>query len=370
MFKYLLVLFSIIALCFSNGHAQSTLYLIEGDVIETKNAESVPSANVFLEGTTLGTQSDSQGHFVIKNIPAGNYQLAASMVGFQTYSQKILVSNKNLILKISLVEDVKSLEEVKVVGERDKNWEKQYKVFEREFLGNNFDKKEVKILNKEVLDFQYKQGVFKASAIKPIVIENKTLGYKITYILKGFEKNKYHSSYKGIPRYEKLIPANSEQEKLWDNNRQNAYKGSITHFLKALLDDKLVSEGFDAHFVNPHYVKNTPFKLMFYELSDRTLPLHPKEIIQKINEEPLVYRLTWKYPLEVVYNKQQERSPIFSDAPHPYSFLKPLNTIFITHDGNLLDPYSVEIRGKMGEFGYADLLPLDYILPNENIELR
>ena len=369
MTKYIFSLF-IISLFYFNAKAQTTTYSIEGDVVETKNAESIPSANVFLEGTTLGTQSDSKGHFIIKNIPAGNYRLIASMVGFQTYSLKILVSNKDLNIKISLIEDVKSLQEVKVIGERDKTWEKQYKVFEREFLGYNFDKKDVKILNMEVIDFQYKEGVLKANAIQPIVIENKTLGYKITYILKGFERNKINTSYKGIPRYEKLIPKNIEEEKTWNKNRESAYKGSLTHFLKALLDDKLSNEGFDAHFVNPYFVKNKLFKIMFYDLSDRTLPLHPTDIIQKINDAPLLYKLQWTYPLEVVYNKQRVGVPTFADAPYPYSFLLPLSTIFVTDNGNLLDPYSVEIRGKMSELGYADLLPLDYVLPQKNMNLK
>jgi hypothetical protein len=370
MIKYLSALLIILVFSFSNGNAQTTTYTIEGDVIEAKNSELIPSTNVFLVGTTLGTQADSKGHFVIKNVTSGNYQLVASMVGFQTFSQKITVSNKKVTINISMLEDVKSLDEVKVVGERDKAWEKRYKVFEREFLGNNFDKKEVKILNKEVLDFHYKEGLLSANAEQPLVIENKTLGYKITYILKGFEKNKTKTYYKGIPRYEQLIPKNIEEERAWEKNRKNAYKGSLSHFLKSLLDDRLEQEGFDAHFVNPNFVKKANRRILFYELSDRNVPLRPKEIIQKNNDEPLLYRLLWTYPLEVVYNKQSAGMPVFSDAPHPYTLLVPLNTIFVTDNGNLLDPYAVEIRGKMGELGYADLLPLDYLVSNENSDLK
>jgi hypothetical protein len=366
MKKNLSTLFLILALSFSKGQAQTTTYTIEGDVVEAKNTEAIPSANVFLEGTTIGTQSDSKGHFIIKNITSGNYQLAASMVGFQTFSQKIMVSANNITVKISMLEDVKSLEEVKVSGERDRIWEKQFKVFEKEFLGSYFDKKEVKIINKEVLDFQFKEGELSANATQPLVIENKALGYKITYILKGFEKNKTKTYFKGIPRYEKLISKNIEEERAWEKNRQIAYKGSLMHFLKSLLEDNLEEEGFDAHFVNPNFVKKTSGRILFYELSERNVPLRPKEIIQKINEQPLLYRLLWTYPLEVVYKKQRAGMSVFPDAPHPYTLLVPLNTIFVTDNGNLLDPYSVEIRGKMGELGYADLLPLDYVLPQKN----
>jgi CarboxypepD_reg-like domain len=370
MIKYLSALFIISVLSSSKGQAQTTFYVVEGDIVEAKNAESIPSANVFFVGTTLGTQADSKGHFIIKNVPSGKYQLAVSMVGFQIHLQKIDVSNKTINLKISLLEDIKSLDEIKVIGERDKTWEKQYKVFEKEFLGNNFDKKEVKILNKEVIDFQYKEGVLSANATAPLVIDNKTLGYKITYILKGFEKNKTKTYYKGIPRYELLVPKDTDEEKNWFKNRRNAYKGSLAHFLKSLLEDKLEQEGFDAHFVNPNFVKKTPGRIMFYEFSDRNVPLRPKEIIQKINDEPLLYRLLWTYPLEVVYNKQRVGIPVFSDAPYPYTLLAPLNTIFVTDNGNLLDPYSVEIRGKMGELGNADLLPLDFVLPLQNGDFK
>jgi hypothetical protein len=370
MIKYLSALFIILVFSFSNGNAQTTTYTIEGDVVEAKNSESIPSTNVFLVGTTLGAQADSKGHFIIKKVPPGNYQLATSMVGFVTYLQTIIVLNKDLKIEISLEEDVKSLDEVKVVGERDKNWEKLFKAFEKNFLGNHFDKKEVKILNKEVIDLEYKEGLLSASAKDPLVIENKTLGYKITFILQAFGKNKSKTYFKGIPRYEELIPENTEEEKKWDKNRRSAYYGSLPHFFKSLLEDKLEQEGFDAHFVNPNFVKKANQRILFYELSDRTVPLRPKEIIQKINDTSILYRMLWTYPLEIVYKKDWVAIPVFPDAPYPYTLLVPLNIVFVGESGNLLDPYSVEIRGKMGELGYSDILPLDYVVPKPQNDLK
>ena len=47
----------------------------EGSVSGTVLGNEVPliGANVFLEGTTLGSTTDSVGNYVINNIPVGKY---------------------------------------------------------------------------------------------------------------------------------------------------------------------------------------------------------------------------------------------------------------------------------------------------------
>ena len=56
-------------------------YQLTGSVVEKGNV-SIPGASVFIEGTTIGTQADANGHYVLKNIPTGRHRLVASMVGY------------------------------------------------------------------------------------------------------------------------------------------------------------------------------------------------------------------------------------------------------------------------------------------------
>ena len=77
----------------------------------------VPFANIFLEGTNLGTSSDRNGEFTINNIPAGIYKIKASSMGYTSFYQKVtLVNNEVLVLTILLKRSSEQLEEMVVTG--------------------------------------------------------------------------------------------------------------------------------------------------------------------------------------------------------------------------------------------------------------
>ena len=62
---------------------------IVGKVVDSSTGESLPLANIILEGTTMGGASDLDGDFFILNIPPGTYTVVASMMGYQ----KMRISN-------------------------------------------------------------------------------------------------------------------------------------------------------------------------------------------------------------------------------------------------------------------------------------
>ncbi|MGB2870077.1 MAG: carboxypeptidase-like regulatory domain-containing protein, partial [Bacteroidota bacterium] len=56
---------------------------ISGKVTDSRSKESLPGANIVIEGTTLGATTDVDGNYVILNVPPGRYALIASFVGYQ-----------------------------------------------------------------------------------------------------------------------------------------------------------------------------------------------------------------------------------------------------------------------------------------------
>ena len=77
----------------------------------------VPFANIYLQGTELGSSSDRNGEFTIDNIPDGTYKIKTSVLGYTPFSQKItLANNKVLLLTISLKTSSEQLEEMVVTG--------------------------------------------------------------------------------------------------------------------------------------------------------------------------------------------------------------------------------------------------------------
>ncbi len=53
-------------------------------------------ANIIILGTTLGASADIDGNYFILNIPPGEYQVKASMIGYSSFTiQKVRVSSRS-----------------------------------------------------------------------------------------------------------------------------------------------------------------------------------------------------------------------------------------------------------------------------------
>lgn len=85
---------------------------VTGKITDASTNEALPGVNVIVEGTTLGTVSDENGNYSVE-IPASNATLSFSFVGYLT--EKVPVAGQTNI-DVKLIQDVKSLEEVVVVG--------------------------------------------------------------------------------------------------------------------------------------------------------------------------------------------------------------------------------------------------------------
>ena len=81
------------------------------------NGNPIPFVNVYLEGTILGSSSDEEGNYVLKNIPQGNYKLKATVLGYRDFSKRISIGpNEKLIIPIKLIAAAEQLEAMVVTG--------------------------------------------------------------------------------------------------------------------------------------------------------------------------------------------------------------------------------------------------------------
>lgn len=93
---------------------------IFGHVTDAQTKEHLPYINVSIQGTTIGTTTDVSGHFVLNNLPIGNWILVLKSVGYRTSTQKVsVVKNKTIELDIPLSQDLISLDEVVVSSNRN-----------------------------------------------------------------------------------------------------------------------------------------------------------------------------------------------------------------------------------------------------------
>lgn len=90
--------------------------IIKGTVKDKQTNESLPGANIIIEGSTTGTVSDFDGNYEFTVAP-GTYTLAARFVGYETARRSISVTaNQTLVINWTLAADAMLLEELVVVG--------------------------------------------------------------------------------------------------------------------------------------------------------------------------------------------------------------------------------------------------------------
>ncbi|MDX1585651.1 MAG: TonB-dependent receptor, partial [Balneolaceae bacterium] len=95
--------------------AQPTSGRVTGTV--THNGEPVPGVNVGFKSHQLGSATDEEGRFVIKNIPAGIYQLEASAVGYKKVTKKIeILGGETKRVRLELEESLLELDRIVVTG--------------------------------------------------------------------------------------------------------------------------------------------------------------------------------------------------------------------------------------------------------------
>ena len=83
----------------------------------TEDSSPIPSVNIFLMGTTIGTVSDEKGNYNFSSIPVGDYQIRFSSVGFETKFFNITIYNgKTIELDVELKQKAIEVDEVKVTG--------------------------------------------------------------------------------------------------------------------------------------------------------------------------------------------------------------------------------------------------------------
>ena len=90
--------------------------IIKGKIVEAASNQSIPFANVVIDGTTTGVITDIDGNYEFSGLEPGLYNVSASFLGFKTATKMdIQVTNsKPAIIDFSLDEDSENLTEVVV----------------------------------------------------------------------------------------------------------------------------------------------------------------------------------------------------------------------------------------------------------------
>lgn len=341
-------------------------YVVHGKVLSSDTRQPLQGASVFAQNTTIGTATDAEGNFKIY-LPDGGYNLVITYTGYNTESKRISnadANDKNIVFELSQKE--KEMADVAVVAtsEVKDGWDKYGSFFLDKFIGQTTNSAHCTIKNKEAVKFYFskKRNRLKVLATEPLLIENQALGYNIRYALDSFthEYNTQVSLYTGYPLFEETPSTDSAQQLRWVAARQQAYKGSMLHFMRSLYNKELVQQGFEVQFVVDINEKETaiPLKDFYaafnYKKDDSTLLVEVRPNQQRVG---------------VIYFKEKPAAKftnLYPEEPQEFQFsivsFLPNETVGIEQNGYYFEQNDIAISAYWTWDKIADQLPYDYNL--------
>ncbi|AQG79370.1 hypothetical protein AWR27_08590 [Spirosoma montaniterrae] len=351
----------------------------------------MPGTTVFLAGTQKGTTTDAEGRFTLDNLPSATYKLVFTHIGFKTLSTTIAIPVAKPY-RIVLKPDANQLAVITIRAKRrDNRWKEHVDLFTKNFVGQSENAKLCRLLNPEVLYFDYKSDGFVAHTTDVLQIENLGLGYRIKFQLDTFAvNNTTHNIYfKGYSVFDTLTASSPQQADQWATRRLKAYRGSLMHFMRALFQNKLTQEGFVVQFMEENFNRQGDRWLKSLA-TDTTATLPPLTGNQPIVYPTLHYRrlvdttrfrsslLNWhlKHLLEVRYTQESESFDYYTIRDRSYfGYKKKPQTslirfrdvdVSVQADGQFFEPDGFRTEGYWSWELIAEELPVDYQPKNQN----
>ena len=361
--RRILLLFSIVLVhAFCYGQSVPRIRLT-GTVVDESTGEPLHFANVFLSNTTKGAATDEEGSFTIVNVPLGTYELVASMVGYEMEVKNIrLQESSEYTFSFELTPKVLETPALEVTAAQPKKWKENLTKFQTMLLGTTKNAEKCTVLNPEILDFRKNEasGEFIATADGPLEIENRALGYHVSFYLEELTlQNDALLRTRGNTVFKPLMAEDEKEEKGWNKNRIKTYNGSLRHFLIALVSDRLKEEGF--------YIRNDYRR---YRL-DKDIFLNNVTTKDLLLQCPRSFEKEFDFKdfLRVIYAKgefpRENRWGRKYFEKTSWLKLNTQNAVIINELGLLYHPDAVLQYGYWAEQRLADELPWDYLPSTE-----
>ncbi|MEP1150131.1 MAG: carboxypeptidase-like regulatory domain-containing protein [Balneola sp.] len=363
-YKFIKVSLTLFVVFISISINAQEVFTVNGSVYSETDSRSIPGAQIFINGSTIGTLSDNEGNFVLRNIPEGKHELIIQVLGFnsvkKTISTESLESNYEFILN----EKIYNLDQITVEPDTE-DWEYNFEEFQDNFIGKGPFSKNTIIKNRDVINFDYdsEKRTLTTFAYERLIIENKDLGYTVYFYLEDFQLNYKEgtTSFYGQTFFEELKSNRSKTNRKWNENRKKAYLGSFLHFTHSLIDGQASQNGYvikgekrepKARYVSKDTVSTTQF---FQPIDSST------------------FAFSFINFLNVTYTKEYEDISYLRAIAKPLdsnprtlvdfqnsSFTLLEDSVLLDKNGFLLSPTSILFDGYWGFEKLSDMLPNNY----------
>lgn len=345
------------------SHLLPAQTLLQGRVTDAATGKPLPFATVYINTTTRGTTANDDGQFKLTGVPAGTVEVVASYLGYkQARSVVKLRPNSPLTVSLVLSATGNSLDGVTVTAKRSKAWERQFRRFKSELLGESPFTGRCVLVNEQAVNLtETEDNHLIAKATEPLIFENNALGYRIHYDLLSFDTYQRATYYAGATRFEELTPDSPQQQKRWQRNRQLAYIGSTRHLIASMVAKTHEQEGYLVYRSNIDLTGRAGAMAPVLVFEGDRPPSAQMDSIFRSGELPAERLMLLDGPLEIFYTRVNARNSPYRDMPYAYSMLVlPYKSALVTTDGWVSSPNGMEIRGYLSKDRLANLLPADW----------
>jgi hypothetical protein len=229
-------------LCCISASAQA---LITGKIVDEETDAPMANANIYINGSTIGTTSAQDGSFTLQTTKSGFVDIIASFVGYETIMYQTRLESAPLRVVFRLRPRAPVMHNVLIMSREQR--ERWLAVLRENFLGVTPAAERCTIQNEDEIQFEAgdKTSILKAYSEAPLVVINKELGYRIYFQLAEFYLNKddNRTYFLGYSRFEEL--SNKQPvPKRYLSARKDYYTGSTMHFYHSLISHRSKEEGF------------------------------------------------------------------------------------------------------------------------------
>lgn len=375
---------------------------VTGIVINAEDNSRLASASIFINNSSKGTISNTDGKFILEGITEKNFDLIISYTGFVTVSIRITQNNIGQFHTIKMVPRNETMKSISIMVPEKDGWKTWGRFFTESFIGQSDFAKECIIENPKALRFfnDKKNHRLTAYSNTNLIIKNRALGYLIKYQLEEFDydfKNKI-VTYVGYASFEELKTRGSKKRNRWLKARKEAYYGSIMHFMRSLYSDSVAQNGFDVREKIRIYNTDTLFKRIYlpgnmptvrvgnksYKTRAGAVPSFKKipDYVDLINLKNLSFKDAVTFDssvkqkefyfdnhIQVIYKNANVKVDYLLANGLP-KFLKMKQTsdayllsdgpLIIERDGSYFNPMNMMSSGYWGWYKLAEMLPTDY----------
>jgi hypothetical protein len=363
MFR-ILILFMLQAFC---SHLTAQIN-ITGIVINDASGEPLAGASVYINNSTIGSTTGSDGSYTLVNVMPGTYDIIVTFVSFEAIIHRVSVGVKPMKVTFRMNEKVTQMRNILVMS--DELRRNRIEKFRQLFLGITLAAERSRILNEDDILFEggEKKGEIIAFSEEPLIIVNRELGYRIYFELKEFYLDEVEglSYFIGYTRFEDLGGSNDRK---WARKRMQYYLGSTMHFYHSLTDGNAEENDFRIFLVKD--MQGTEVKARIPVSGDSILVVDTVSQLKYIDVKGIMIVNYLKDPFHKSHLKTKTLLQHAAARGTESSVHIMENPCFLDKSGLLENPMSVRYSGFWGFEKLANMLPVDFNPPGRkpNISL-